>query len=715
MSLVAKLPDQDNPTMKRQVLLCSFIVASHIPSLPGGPLHPQNLLGIGTEPGQQISNLQVDGQGNVIVATLSGLVQKIDSQGTGTSFTRSLPGTPTALAVDQNGDIYVGGSANAFFPFTSLLYTGSSASGPGGGFVAKLNGGDGTLAYAAEVAAAPTSLLVDASGQALFTMNSLSGVTVPLTPGAYSSAGGGFLTSLMYLERISSGGDRILLTALYSGSSPVCITPTQCQEINGGTDGSQVMTDAQGNIWVVGVTNTTDLRVTPNALKSKCGCSEYAGDGFVAEFSNDGSKLLYATYFGTTPSDALSSNGQDSIISAAIDTGGHLWIVGSTNGSDLPVTSNAVQQKLSGGTDGFIAEYDPATNTLLYVSYFGGTGADSITNVEIAPDGTVIFTGHSNSPALPIAASGFTRGLDFLATLDPATYDVTFLTTFASGSVGTGLASAANGSEVISGASNLATFLAAGAPTTNLYSVTNAANFLATGQVAAGELITLFGANIGPSTPATADLTSGTAPTQLGGVRVLAGNTPIPLLYAQQDQINAIVPFDSTGQPLTVSNGPATSNQAAIELTNADPQPFSQGASFAAAINQDGTVNSQSEPAAAGSIVSVFGQLVAPPITDGTVINTPKDQALLVQVTDYGPPPVQYPASGLPLQATLGSGQPLQVIYAGQAPTLIGGVSQVNFVLPTPGPMGSSNLVLQFNVGGELSLPFLLWVSTGHN
>jgi uncharacterized protein (TIGR03437 family) len=698
--------------MTRQVLICSLIVASHNPSLLGGSFHPQNLLGIGTEPGQQISNLQVDGRGNVIVATLTGLVQKIDLQGTGTSFTRSLPGTPTALAVDQNGDIYVAGAANAFFPFTSLLYTG--ASGPGGGFVAKLNGADGTLAYAAEVAAAPTSLLIDASGQALFTMDSLSGVNVPLTPGAYSSGGGGLLTSLMYLERISSGGDRILLTALYSGSSPVCITPTQCQQINGDTNGSQVMTDRQGDIWIAGNTNTTNLPVTPNALKSECGCSEYAGDGFLAEFSNDGSKLLYATYFGTTPSDALSSSGEDSIISAAIDGAGHIWIVGSTNGSDLPVTSNAVQQKLSGGTDGLIAEYDPATNKLLYVTYFGGTGTDSIINVQIASDGTIIFTGHSNSPALPIAESGFTRGPDFLATLDPSPYDVTFLTTFASGSVGTGLAPAMNGSEVISGTSNLATFLEAGAPTTNLYSVTNAANFLATGQVAAGELITLFGANIGPSTPATADLKSGTAPTQLSGVRVLAGNTPIPLLYAQQDQINAIVPFDSTGLPLTVSNGTATSNQAAIELTNADPQPFSQSAPFAAALNQDGTVNSQSEPAAAGSIVSVFGtgfgQLIGPPVTDGAVITIPKNQALPVQVVDYGPPPVQYPVSGQPLQATLGPGQPLPVIYAGQAPTLIGGVSQVNFVLPAQSPIGSSNLVLQFNGGGQLSLPFLLWV-----
>jgi uncharacterized protein (TIGR03437 family) len=295
-----------------------------------------------------------------------------------------------------------------------------------------------------------------------------------------------------------------------------------------------------------------------------------------------------------------------------------------------------------------------------------------------------------------VTASGFTRGPDFLATLDPQTYTTNYLTTFAAGSTGTGLTSAPGGSEVISGTGNVATFLQSGGATPSLYSVTNAASFAATGQIAAGELITLFGSGIGPATPATADLSSGVAPTQLGGVQVLLDGSPIPLLYAQQDQINAIVPFavsplNATAYTLSVTNNGATSNQATLQAIDADPEPFSSNPPYTAALNQDGTVNSQSNPAANGSTVAVlatgFGPLLGSPIT-GRIIPNPVDLDLPVQL--------------------LYNGQPLTVTYSGQAPMLVGGVSQINFVLPASVP--SPLWTLQFNVGGWLSGPFKLWV-----
>jgi hypothetical protein len=514
------------------------------------------------------------------------------------------------LALDKNGDIYVGGQTNTSeaFPFTNILYT------SGQGFLVKFHGVDGTLSFAAELGGAPKSIFVDAKGQALFTMSTI--LDVPVTPGAYSHGGPrkSFApATLMHMVRLSPAGDRILLSARYSGDAIVCASPMLCQDTSPVTHGNQIMQDAQGNIWIAGSTNTTDLPVTPNTLKSTCGCSQFSGDGFLAEFSNDGSKLLYATYFGTTPSDVLASDGQDDVTAAVMDSVGHIWIVGSTKGSDLPVTSNAIQQHLSGGWDGFLAQYDPATNELLYVSYFGGTADDGITNVQIAPDTTVVFTGHSSSTTLPVPASGFTRGTDFLAVIDPQSHMVNFLTTFASGSAGTGLSAAPGNSEVISGTSNVATVLQSGDATMSLYAVTNSANLVATGQVARGELITLFGANIGPVTPFTADLSSGFAPKQLGGVQVLVQNAPVSLLYAQLDQINAIVPFQpatSLESPnmltLTVLNAAESSNVATLGLIDADPQPFTSNPPFAAALNQDGTVNSSSNPAAAGSTVSVF-------------------------------------------------------------------------------------------------------------
>lgn len=697
----------------QKLALLSLLTAVLCASLSAGPFYPHLLSAIPAQPGQQVSSLQVDSRGNTIVVAIflqpgqfqvNAVVLKMDPQGNEV-FSLLLPSQavvlspyaestplPLVLALDSSDNIYVGGPVEApsSYPFTSVLSSNGGVAASG--FLIKINGADGTLAYAAALGGYPTSLTVDASGDSLATLSSAVPLTV--TPGAYSSGGPAPPASLMYIVRLSQAGDSILWSAEYSGSGVACDTPTECQQVNPYTNGSQILEDAQGDIWIAGNTNATALPVTPNALKSKCGCGLFSGDGFLAEFSNDGTKLLYATYVGTSPPNVTSTSGNDDLRAAAMDGSGNIWMVGSTNGSDLPVTSNAIQSQLSGGTDGFIAQYNPSMNKLLYASYFGGTGNDSITNVQIASDGTVLIAGNAQSQSLPITASGFTRGSGFLATIDPKTYAGTFLTTFPAGSIGTGLTSAPGGMEAISGTSNVVDFLApapgaipAGTPV--LYGITSSANFIATGQVAQGELITLFGANIGPSTPVTANLSSGPPPIVLGGVEVLQGpvqlepSSPIPLLYVQQDQINAIVGISTNWESnlitFSVKNGSANSSTANLQM-GADPEAFLTNPPYAAALNQDGTVNSQANPAAAGGIVAVFGTGLA---------STPN---LLV----------------------LYNGAPVAVTYAGQAPMLVAGVSQVNFVVPPSG--GSSSEQFQFEiVDGDGSppstgMPFEIWV-----
>jgi uncharacterized protein (TIGR03437 family) len=96
---------------------------------------------------------------------------------------------------------------------------------------------------------------------------------------------------------------------------------------------------------------------------------------------------------------------------------------------------------------------------------------------------------------------------------------------------------------------------------------------------------------------------------------------------------------------------------------------------YAAALNQDGTVNSANNPAAPGSIVTVFATglgPISPPQADGTLVGFP----LPVNVV-----PVKVQAFW---QDFLGYGYiPYTVTYAGPAPYLVAGASQINFQLAT--------------------------------
>jgi uncharacterized protein (TIGR03437 family) len=97
--------------------------------------------------------------------------------------------------------------------------------------------------------------------------------------------------------------------------------------------------------------------------------------------------------------------------------------------------------------------------------------------------------------------------------------------------------------------------------------------------------------------------------------------------------------------------------------------PFAQSLGiFAGALNQDGSINSVFNPAAAGSIVSVFGTGAVWPsgLQDGGV----------------APGPMPLDDSQNPFTALDRTGTPLEVYYAGAAPGLSNGVFQLNLRLP---------------------------------
>jgi uncharacterized protein (TIGR03437 family) len=213
-------------------------------------------------------------------------------------------------------------------------------------------------------------------------------------------------------------------------------------------------------------------------------------------------------------------------------------------------------------------------------------------------------------------------------------------------------------------------------PVPGIAAVVSAASFTSS-AIAPGELITIFGASIGPSAPVGLALESGKVATSLGGLAVSFDGNLAPLLYAAAGQIDAVVPFAVAGKSTTlmqVSAPGGATFSATLPVSAAAPAIFVIGASGQGAIlNGDLSVNSPAHPAARGSSITIYATgagLLSPPVADGTIVSA-----------------TNLPLSVASISVTIG-GQPATVGYQGAAPGLVAGVMQIDAQVPagvTPG------------------------------
>ncbi len=204
----------------------------------------------------------------------------------------------------------------------------------------------------------------------------------------------------------------------------------------------------------------------------------------------------------------------------------------------------------------------------------------------------------------------------------------------------------------------------------------NAANYRGS-TIAPGEIVSLFGRAIGPQQPAGAIIdTSGKVATTVGNTRVLIDGVPAPLLYVSTNQINLVAPFEIAGQTQTAiqieTNGAQSLPPFQTQVTAVAPGIFTMdgsGSGAAAALNQDGTVNSAANPAAQGSVVSFFvtgiGAMTPTPV-DGSIPAGPFAQPIA------------------PVRMYIGAALfAVDLQYAGDAPGLVEGAVQINATVPT--------------------------------
>src|SRR5579864_6728207 len=181
--------------------------------------------------------------------------------------------------------------------------------------------------------------------------------------------------------------------AKYDRNSALLIDPVLVYStyLGGSSDDqvSGIAVDAAGSIYVAGSTDSMDFPLP--TLGSLPDGNTHA---FIAKLDASGSNLVYADYLG--------GNSQDYGYALALDSANNIYVTGGTASSDFPVV-NPFQGTYPGGFDVFLSKISPDGSSLLYSTYFGGSGSNFPSSVAIDGVGEMVIAGYTSSTTFPVA------------------------------------------------------------------------------------------------------------------------------------------------------------------------------------------------------------------------------------------------------------------------------------------------------------------------
>ncbi len=282
-------------------------------------------------------NLAGNGINDLLYSTFLG--------GSGTESGQGLAG----IAIDGSGNVYVSGNTTSTdFPTTAGAYDQSHNGGSFNqtdGFVTKLNlagNGINDLLYSTFLGGSGDDsafgIAIDGSGNAYVTGSTRS-TNFPTTAGAYDqSYNGGTVDGFVTKLNLAGNGINDLLYSTFLGGSLY-------------ENGLGITLDGSGNAYVTGFTGSTDFPTTAGAYDQSYNGGSPSDDVFVTKLNLAGNginDLLYSTFLGGA--------GEDLGHGIAIDGSGNAYVTGYTASGNYPTTAGAVDESHNVGYDVFVTK-----------------------------------------------------------------------------------------------------------------------------------------------------------------------------------------------------------------------------------------------------------------------------------------------------------------------------------------------------------------------
>lgn len=187
----------------------------------------------------------------------------------------------------------------------------------------------------------------------------------------------------------------------YDENLPLVIDPLLQSTYLGGSNSEVALALAvhpsSGDIYIAGYSGGTDL---PGIVG---GAQEIFGggfDAFVTRFNASLTTRIQTSYVG--------GSGNDIGYALAIHPiSGEVFVAGSTDSAAFPGALGGAQNLYGGASDGFVTRFNDALTSRLQSSYVGGSSADIVSSLAIAPaSGEVFVAGWTSSTDLPGALAG---------------------------------------------------------------------------------------------------------------------------------------------------------------------------------------------------------------------------------------------------------------------------------------------------------------------